>query len=117
MFYAEIITNRITITTLNTVQSINRLNCIFLYIYISSSFDIANRSKSSKKCFEICSVSATKFIIMEKGLLPHQQRVVEEFAEVKERASNLGSFILDNPIYLGLPDEEKADMEVQYPQP
>lgn len=59
-------------------------------------------------------VVATKFIIMEKGLLPHQQRVVEEFAEVKERTSKLGSFILDNPIYLGLPDEEKADMEVQY---
>lgn len=49
-----------------------------------------------------------------KELLPHQQRVVDELAEVKERTSKLGSFILDNPIFLGLPDEEIADLKTQY---
>lgn len=51
---------------------------------------------------------------MEKKLLPHQQRVVVEFEELKDRTSKLGAFILDNPIYLELDDEEKKDMKIQY---
>jgi hypothetical protein len=47
-------------------------------------------------------------------LQPHQQRVVEEYDQLKERTSKLSQFILDNPIFLDLPIEEKADLEIQY---
>ncbi|MCT4181920.1 hypothetical protein KRE40_03610 [Elizabethkingia meningoseptica] len=51
---------------------------------------------------------------MEKdNLQPHQQRVVDELNEVRERHSKLGAFILDNPIYLSLPKEEKKDLKIQ----
>lgn len=47
------------------------------------------------------------------NLLPHQQRVVEEYKELKERHSKLWDFIMENPIYLTLPDEEKSDLKIQ----
>ena len=56
-----------------------------------------------------------------KELLPHQQRVVDELNEVdnnletiKDRSSKLNEFIMDNPIYLTLPEEEKTDLKAQY---
>ena len=51
---------------------------------------------------------------MENNLQPHQQRVIEEYRELKEKTSKLGVFILDNPIYLTLIEEEKKDMQIQY---
>lgn len=51
---------------------------------------------------------------MDKQLQPHQQRVVDEFNELKDKTSKLGAFILDNPIYLNLPSEEQKDMQIQY---
>lgn len=49
-----------------------------------------------------------------KTLLPHQQRVIEEHAEVKERATKLSAFILDNPTFLEQSEEEQSDMRTQY---
>ena len=45
---------------------------------------------------------------------PHQQRVVEEYNELVEKTSKLGAFILDNPIYRSLEEDEQKDMKVQY---
>jgi len=45
---------------------------------------------------------------------PHQQRVVEEANELKDKFSKLGAFILDNPIYQGLDQDEKNDLDSQY---
>ena len=44
---------------------------------------------------------------------PHQQRVVDEKVELDERLSKLEAFILDNPIYKGLDEENRALMEKQ----
>lgn len=51
---------------------------------------------------------------MKTELQPHQQRVVDEFNELKDKTSKLGAFILDNPIYLNVPSEEQKDMKTQY---
>ena len=51
---------------------------------------------------------------MENQLEPHQQRVVDEHKEVREKTSKLGTFILDNPTYQNLPEEEREDMKIQY---
>src|SRR5690554_5412298 len=51
---------------------------------------------------------------MEKELLPHQQRVVDEYMELDERREKLGVFISDSPIFTGLPEDEKQDMRLQY---
>ena len=45
---------------------------------------------------------------------PHQQRVVEEYNELVEKTSKLGAFILDNPIYRSLEEDEQKDMKIQY---
>ena len=45
---------------------------------------------------------------------PHQQRVVDEANELRDKFSKLGSFILDNPIYQGLEQDEKQDLADQY---
>ena len=51
---------------------------------------------------------------MDKELQPHQQRVVDEHKELKDKTSKLGAFILDNPIYLKLEEDEKEDLKTQY---
>lgn len=51
---------------------------------------------------------------MNKDLAPHQQRVVDEYQEVKERANKLSNFILDNPIFLEQSEEEQKDLKIQY---
>lgn len=51
---------------------------------------------------------------MEKELLPHQLRVVEKREELFLETSELNTFILDNPTYLELPEEEKRDLNEQY---
>ena len=48
------------------------------------------------------------------SLQPHQQRVVEEYNELVEKTSKLGAFILDNPIYRSLEEDEQKDMKIQY---
>lgn len=47
-------------------------------------------------------------------LQPHQQRVVEEYDQLAEKTKKLNDFIMDNPIFLDLPIEEKADLKIQY---
>ena len=49
-----------------------------------------------------------------KEYAPHQQRVVDEANELKDKFSKLGAFILDNPIYLTLPQKEQDDLSEQY---
>lgn len=51
---------------------------------------------------------------MTKQLQPHQQRVVDELSELKDKTSKLGEFILDNPIYLKLDTEDQKDMQTQF---
>lgn len=51
---------------------------------------------------------------MEKQLELFQQRIVDEFNELKQKTSKLGAFILDNPTYQNLSEEEKNDMKIQY---
>ena len=45
---------------------------------------------------------------------PHQQRVVEEYKELKDKTTKLRAFILDNPIYRSLEEDEQKDMKIQY---
>jgi|688.fasta_scaffold24636_8 hypothetical protein len=49
-----------------------------------------------------------------KEYAPHQQRVVDEANELKDKFSKLGAFILDNPIFLTLIDDEQQDLSEQY---
>ena len=49
----------------------------------------------------------------EKNYAPHQQRVVDEANELREKFSKLDSFILDNPIYQELEKEEQKDLKLQ----
>ena len=49
-----------------------------------------------------------------KEYAPHQQRVVDEKIELQDKFSKLGTFILDNPIFTTLSDEEKEDLQDQY---
>jgi hypothetical protein len=50
----------------------------------------------------------------EKQYAPHQQRVVDEANELRDKFSKLGAFILDNPIYQSLAEEERNDLANQY---
>lgn len=45
---------------------------------------------------------------------PHQARVVDEKNELQEKTEKLGQFILNSPIYLALPEEEKTDLNEQH---
>ena len=49
-----------------------------------------------------------------KEYAPHQQRVVDEANELKDKFSKLGAFILDNPIYKSLEEDEQQDLAEQY---
>jgi hypothetical protein len=49
----------------------------------------------------------------EKKMLPHQQRVVDEANELREKFLKLDAFILDNPIYKELEKEEQKDLKLQ----
>lgn len=44
---------------------------------------------------------------------PHQQRVLDERVELKDRHQKLGAFIFDNPVFLSLPEAEKARLQKQ----
>ena len=46
-------------------------------------------------------------------LLPHQQRVVTEKDELEKKFKDLGTFILENPIFVSLPDKEQEDLKLQ----
>ena len=46
-------------------------------------------------------------------LLPHQQRVVTERDELEKKFKDLGTFILENPIFVSLPDKEQEDLKLQ----
>ncbi len=45
---------------------------------------------------------------------PHQQRVVSERDELSERTEKLGEFILNNPVFQSLSEEERTDMSEQH---
>ena len=49
-----------------------------------------------------------------KEYAPHQQRVIDEATELKDKFSKLGAFILDNPIFPTLSEEERKDLDQQY---
>jgi hypothetical protein len=49
----------------------------------------------------------------EREWLPHQQRVIDEHAELAERLAKLGAFMLGD-FFKGLPDAERARMEAQH---
>ena len=46
-------------------------------------------------------------------LLPHQQRVVTEKDELEKKFKDLSVFILENPIFVSLPDKEQEDLTLQ----
>lgn len=46
------------------------------------------------------------------GLLPHQQRVVDEKLELDEKLTKLGAFF-DTPMFAGLDEDEKSRLERQ----
>lgn len=48
-----------------------------------------------------------------QALPPHQQRVVEEKADLDKRATALSQFIGCNPVFSALPEDEQKRMEVQ----
>ena len=49
-----------------------------------------------------------------KEYAPHQQRVIDERNELQAKFSNLGVFILDNPIFNTLDVEEQFDLRSQH---
>lgn len=52
---------------------------------------------------------------MTTTLQPHQQRVVDEYAELAERLRKLGKFITDTPaVFLALPLEEQDLLHQQH---
>ena len=48
-----------------------------------------------------------------KEFAPHQQRVVDEKNELEDRFKKLDSFILDNPIFTSLPQEDQDLLKEQ----
>ena len=46
-------------------------------------------------------------------LLPRQQRVVTERDELEKKFKDLVTFILENPIFVSLPDKEQEDLTLQ----
>jgi len=50
----------------------------------------------------------------EKILQPHEQRVIDEKDDLESKIKKLGPFILDNPIFKTLPEEEQKDLNNQY---
>jgi hypothetical protein len=51
---------------------------------------------------------------MESNIEPHKLRVINERDELNERASKLQEFILRNPIFKSLAQEEKDDLSAQF---
>ena len=51
--------------------------------------------------------------IQAKAIPAHQQRVLDEVRELTERLSKLDAFILDNPLYAGLPTDEQDRLRKQ----
>ncbi|MEG0923194.1 MAG: hypothetical protein RSD57_15940 [Comamonas sp.] len=49
----------------------------------------------------------------ESTLPPHQQRVVDEHAELRDLLAKLDAFILDNPVFLTLPEAEQGRLKRQ----
>lgn len=45
-----------------------------------------------------------------KVLQPHQQRVVDELKDLKDKIEKLEHFINENPIYGNLPIDEQSDL-------
>ena len=44
---------------------------------------------------------------------PHQQRVVDERTELKDKHAKLSAFILENPLFVTLPDAEQVRLQKQ----
>ena len=47
------------------------------------------------------------------ALPPHQQRVIDEYNELRDRLTKLDAFILDNPVFLTLPEAEQGRLKRQ----
>lgn len=45
---------------------------------------------------------------------PYHLRVVQERSELQDRTEKLGEFILNNPIFQSLSEEDQADMGEQH---
>lgn len=59
----------------------------------------------AKDCFVRCAIDMPEPVA--STVPPHQQRVLDEMRELTERLSKLDAFILENPVYLGLPVSER----------
>lgn len=64
----------------------------------------------AKDCFVRCGLDMPESAA---GLPPHQQRVVDEHVELRDRLAKLDAFILDNPVFLKLPEAEQGRMKRQ----
>lgn len=42
------------------------------------------------------------------------ERVIDEHAQLRRKTSKLNEFIMDNPIFLELRNDEKLDLKLQY---
>jgi len=49
----------------------------------------------------------------EKGIQPHQQRVIDEASDLKIKADALVNFITVNPFFLKLPKDEQERLRKQ----
>jgi len=74
----------------------------------------------AKDCFVRCAIDLpVPFPSMDyvndlrKAVQPHQRRVLAERDELKDNHSKLSAFILDNPIFLNLPEAEQARLQKQ----
>ncbi len=45
---------------------------------------------------------------------PHQQRVVDEKKELDDKLDKLKTFIETNPVFKGLPDDERGRLNKQF---
>ena len=62
----------------------------------------------AKDCFVRCALDLPPATVP-----PHQQRVLDEQADLLDRLAKLDAFILDNPVFLGLPEEDRQLLEQQ----
>ena len=62
----------------------------------------------AKDCFVRCALD-----LQPATVPPHQQRVLDEQAELRERLAKLDAFILDNPLFQKLSDADRQLLEQQ----
>lgn len=50
---------------------------------------------------------------MENKLQPHQERMLNEYLDLKDKVQKLDSFIKNSPIFSTLEEDEQVDMRMQ----